>query len=274
MHTDLAGFALRGAHVVESLLVGALVEEVARGGMALPADRGHRLDLGRIGPVVAVAVVAGRRGHVLLIQESLGVDALLPLGGLVGRDLVGLHILGVGVAATAGGGHVPGEDGGLGELGRQDAVVAVAVRADGRLGVALLEQPAVLAGPILVQLVDPQLGVGRPHVGRVGVAAAAELGDLGPLGGALEGLVLGLVLVRGGGVAAMAVPAGQAELGVGVLGVLHGRGFELAVQLEVAVETTVGRRRRGLGQGPRRQEEKDRSDEDRLRTHGGVLKGP
>ena len=108
-------------------------------GMALPADRADGLDLGRDGAVVAVAVVAGRSAHVLLVEQGRGVDALLVLGELVGRDPVGLHEARVGVAAAAGLGDVPGEGRRFREFGRLDAVDAVAVGADGDLRVALLE---------------------------------------------------------------------------------------------------------------------------------------
>ena len=71
------------------------------------------------------------------------------------------------------------------------------------------------------------------------MAAGAEIRDLGPLRRALERLVLGLVGVVLGGVPAVAVLAGQAELLSGCPVEVFGRSFELVVELGVALEAAV-----------------------------------
>ena len=105
---------------------------------------------------------------------------------------------------------------------------AVAVRADRHLEVACGQRDAVTAGVVLGLLVDPGVGREAPHVARIGVAAAAEGGLSGPFGRFAVG-VHGQIGVHGGEhvvgegrvrVAAVAVVAGDADLGVHVGGVV------------------------------------------------------
>ena len=95
----------------------------------------------------------------------------------------------------------------------------MAIRADGNLGVSRRQALAVHAGVVLVQLVGAQAGVVLPHIGRIRVAASAQLRDLLAIDLALPaGLAAhGLVWIVAGCVAAVATGAGQALLRVDVL---------------------------------------------------------
>ena len=175
-------------------------------------------------------------------EQELGVHAAPPARVLVDRqrsavrEPVSGHPRRVGMAAAAGLGHAPRVHGGRDVRRRQDAVRAVAVDAGRDLRVALLQQLAVPARPVLALLVDPRAGLEALHERRVGVAAAAERRDLRPLRRAAEG-VRGVLLVhrlqvlrqRRIGVAAVAVVAGKTGRGVRTaLLVLDDRGRRLA----------------------------------------------
>ena len=123
------------------------------------------------------------------------------------------------MAARAGLGHVDRIHGGTGIAGRPDIVDAVAVDADGNLGVSGGEALAVHAGVVLGQLVGAQAGVVLAHVGGIGMARSAQLRNLFAIDLALpSGLAAhGLVGIVAGGVAAMATGAGEALLRVNVL---------------------------------------------------------
>src|SRR4030042_3230615 len=158
--------------------------------MALPADEGDRAHLRRRGAVVAMAIVADGRRKVFFLEKRPGVNALLIILDLSDGDPVAFHEISVGMAAAAGLRDVPGKSLGLGEIGRHNAMNAMAVCADGRFGIALLEPLAVLAGPINDKRVHTDIGIKLPHVGGVGMAGATELRNLGPGWGVLEGTIL------------------------------------------------------------------------------------
>src|SRR4029078_7781332 len=100
------------------------------------------------------------------------------------------------------------------------AVDAVTVHADRGLLVPRRVPLPVHRGAVLGELVHARVGVEALHEVRVGVAAGAELRDLEPWRLSRPALLLvvgGLDVVRGpGGVAAVAVVAGQALLEVDV----------------------------------------------------------
>ena len=55
----MAGHARGHSGLIEWLTVRAIVEQLLLPGVALSADIGHRLDAGRSGPVIPMAIVAG-----------------------------------------------------------------------------------------------------------------------------------------------------------------------------------------------------------------------
>ena len=133
----------------KGLAVRAGGDQIAIGGVALAADVDHRTDIGRGRPVVAVAVITGRRRQVALFEKGNAVYAGAVFLHLVGGNLVLLHIFRVGVAATAGLGHIGGIDWGLRVINRQDAMCLVAVAIASHAAVALSKkETTVKAGAI------------------------------------------------------------------------------------------------------------------------------
>ena len=139
--------------------------------------------------MVAVAVVAGRRREILALEQRCGVDALAPAAVLIDRQRpavgqgVAGHALGVGVAGAAGLGHPGRVDASTrGSPARRMPWTAVAVDAgrDLRCRRAASALPWWLVQYSLL-LIDPGVGPEAPHVDGIGVAAAAEAGDLGRL---------------------------------------------------------------------------------------------
>jgi len=181
------------------------------------------------------------------------------------RQFVAGHVCGIGVAARARRRHVGGEDGRLGVGDEPDAVGAVAADAGGDLGVAGREPLAVRAGRILGRLVDTLLGRVAAH--QLGVAMAARAGgdDLGAGRLALVALrrVVRLRLDGRGGVAAMAIGAGEAALAMDVLlREERGGSGDARVRLRrVARQARIhGRRGLRLRAGGDRQQQKRRRD--------------
>ena len=210
------------------------------------------------------------------LEQELGMHASPPARVLVDRqrsavrEPVSGHPRRVRMAAAARLRHAPRVHGGRDVRRRQDAVRAVAVDAGRDLRVALLQQLAVPARPVLALLVDPRAGLEALHERRVGVTAAAERRDLRPLRRAAEG-VRRVLLVhrlqglrqRRVGVAAVAVVTGKTGPGVRTaLLVLDDRGRRLARDLGVRVADGAGRGARlGRRGRPRRQQHRDDCDE-------------
>lgn len=189
--------------------------------------------------MISVAIVADGCGKVLLFVKSHRVDAFLVFLDLVGRDAIGLHIFWVRMTAAARFGDVPGESRRLGEIGCLDAVNTVAIGADRNFRVAFLEKLAVLACPIEVELVNPQVGVEAPHESGVRMAGPAGLGNLESSRRSLETLVFGQLDILLVGVAAMTVGATQSELFVDISRKRFNRDTQFAFKLSVAVETRI-----------------------------------
>jgi len=89
----MACLALGNAQAIEGSFMRAPGEKVASAGMALAADKGHRANLRRHGTMIAVTIIANRRGKVLFFVEGLSVDTDLVFFNLVGRDPVGPHVI-------------------------------------------------------------------------------------------------------------------------------------------------------------------------------------
>ena len=161
--------------------------------MACSAGIGDRVDPGRQGAVVPMAVVAGRCAQIALFQHRLAMDALFPLVVLVvaERPVVvraSRHALLVGVAAGTRFCDVRGIDRRVGVVHCQDAVMTVAIdaRGDRRVDLRILALDAgsqaapVAAGPVLLFLVGARRGVVLPHVVDVRMAAPTKLRDHRP----------------------------------------------------------------------------------------------
>jgi hypothetical protein len=252
-----AGRAAGVAHFGEGLGVDALLEEIGRQGVALPADVAHPIDPRGDGAVVAVAVVAGRRREVALGRHGLPVDGGLVLRHLVGRDLVAGHVLGVAVARPHAASTRIDVDG---VRRRPDVMGGMAAHARRDVGIPQVAQAAAVdRRRVLGDLVHAQRGVVALHEGRVGVAAAAELHDLLARGLADEPLggTHGLEAVRLG-VAAVATRApetlGLVDVAVECLG---GRRQALVSRLEVACGALVHRRLGSRDPGPGQQCEQE-----------------
>src|SRR5690242_4046938 len=103
------------------------------------------------------------------------VNALVIVRKLGGGNFIFLHALLISVAAGAGSGDVDRIQRGARIAGRADIVDAVAVNADGSLGVAGGQPFPVNAGVMLAELVSPQAGIVFAHGSRVRMAASAKL---------------------------------------------------------------------------------------------------
>src|SRR5437762_14222166 len=89
----VASDAFAELFLIKSRLVRAGLKEFRLARVTLAADVGHRRNARRRSPMIAVAVVAGRSGQVLLFIKSLGVDAGLVIGELIARDAERFHVI-------------------------------------------------------------------------------------------------------------------------------------------------------------------------------------
>src|SRR6266536_3346721 len=139
---------------------------------------------------------------------------------LIGGDAVSLHVGRIGMATRAGLGDMSRVNAGAGIAGRAETVHTVAVDADRNLGVALREPLAVDAGLVLSELVGAERWIVLPHVGGIGVALAAQGGNVLPRRLAAEagGLVHGVRVARR--IATVTTGARESFLRVDILGEL------------------------------------------------------
>ena len=93
----VTGGASRNSHLNKELSVPTLAKKLCVDGVTLAADIPHPRDAGRRSAVIAVTVVAGGRGQVSFTRHHLPMNALLVLPELVGGNLVGRHVIGIGV---------------------------------------------------------------------------------------------------------------------------------------------------------------------------------
>ncbi len=212
----VAGGATGQAFFFERMPHLGILEQFGDLAVAGAAGVGHRVHLRRSGAVIAVAVVASRRAGVALLQQGHTVDALAPLGIFVARKRLPLvqtprHDLLVGMALRTGLGHLRVVDGRGGFVHRTNAarrqIDGTAVRlvmtgnTSGHLRIArLLQLLAMTAGPVLGKLIRTRRGIEMPHVIDVGVATAAELGNVSRRLDHPEGLfgLFGMVDLIGG----------------------------------------------------------------------------
>ncbi len=93
----VAGGAPRNSHLDKELSMPALVKELGIDGVTLAADIPHPRDAGRRGAVIAVTVIAGGRRQVSFTRHYLPMNTFLVVRELVGGNLVGRHIFGIGM---------------------------------------------------------------------------------------------------------------------------------------------------------------------------------
>ena len=86
--------------------------------------------------MIAVASGTSGRAQVAAVDHRLVVHALRITGELVGRNLVGLHVLRIGMAAGACGCDVQGVNFGALVVSRAQVMHTVAIRANGNLRIA------------------------------------------------------------------------------------------------------------------------------------------
>src|ERR1035437_8356420 len=246
---DAAGQTL----ILKSLEVRTFIVHLGLEGVAVGADVLHLVDTGRQSAVISMTGGAGGRAEVAADHHGVVMDAGGVVGKLIGGDAVGLHERRVGVAARTGLGHVDGVDRRAGIDGRADIVDAVAIDADGDLGITGGEALAVHAGVVLVELVGAQAGVVGAQVARVGVATAAQLRNLLAINLALPSRLAahGLVGIEAGGVTSVATDAGVALLRVNVLAEFFRGDLQGAVLGGVTVQAGVHGLRMSRARGER-----------------------
>src|ERR1039457_2795220 len=193
-------------------VVDALFVELFKQHVAGSANGGHRFHLRRLGAMVAVTGSARGSGEVVAFGEPFPVHAGLVFLVLIGRDLVGRHLLRVGMAARAGLGDAQRIHWRRGILDRADVVHAVAIDAGGDGGIAGGETFSMDAGLVEFELIYALAGGVLAHVIRAAMAGGAELRNRGARRLTLEAFFLihggvGIVARR---VAAVAIGATQA----------------------------------------------------------------
>jgi anti-sigma factor ChrR (cupin superfamily) len=117
----------------------------------------------------------------------------------------------------------------------------VTIDTDGNVRIALSQQFPVHAGFVLAKLIGAHGGVKPTHVGGVGMAFAAERGDLRPLDVSPEpgGFAHGYGHVVARRVAAVAARAQQALLRVDAAGKFIRVDAERRVELPVTLDATI-----------------------------------
>ena len=170
----VTAYALAYLPLVEHGLVRAGLEEFRLANVALPADVRDGRDAWRRGPVVAVAVVTGRRGNVLPLIECVGMNALLVVAVLICGNLVAAHVVCVRVTLGAGFRDVRGVDGRERIVDGAYVMNAVATYAGRYVLIPHLKPLAVHTREILALLVNAQSRVKFFHEVGVAMALAAE----------------------------------------------------------------------------------------------------
>lgn len=89
--------ATGNTHLCEDLAMAALVEELRIDRMALAANVHHRRYARRRGAMIAVAIVTCRRRKIAFDSQRFPMHALFVLIDLTGRNLVGRHVISIGV---------------------------------------------------------------------------------------------------------------------------------------------------------------------------------
>src|SRR5450759_1476242 len=193
----------------EDGVVDALFVELLKQHVAGSANGGHGFHLRWLGAVVAVTGGATGGGEIAAFGERFPVDAGFVFLKLIGGDLVGCHLLRVGVAARAGLANAQGVDRRRAVLDRADIVYAVATDAGGDGGIAGGEALSVNAGLVELELIHTFAGGVLAHVVGAAMAVGTEFLDGCARGLTLEALFLihGDVGIVAGAVAAVAIGA-------------------------------------------------------------------
>src|SRR5262249_18889446 len=223
------------------LLVHAPPELLREHGVTRAADVCDRPDAGRRRPVIAVAVVAGRRRKVVAFRQLSVVHALFVISELGSRQrrsvspLVAAHMSRIGMARATRRRYVGRKDRGQRIVDGTNAVGAVAGRAGRYASVTLREAFAMDARRILGGLGHALARRVLPHELRVAVPTRATLDLRVPRerpADPASGIVAPLLL-RCGPIAAVAIETAESVLPVDVL--RNGRGLRKTVVRETCV---------------------------------------
>src|SRR5581483_8159376 len=143
--------------IVESFLVRARLKQFSLAAVALAANVCDRSNARRRRAMIAVTIVARRRGEILFVVQRLGVHAGLIFIELIAGNAERLHVVRARVALRAGRRDVRWVDGRERIAGRANAVNAVTTDASRHARFALLlQQTAVHTGVVLTFLIDAQ----------------------------------------------------------------------------------------------------------------------
>lgn len=159
---------------IERFLVRTLLKELGLTAVTLPANVGYRRQTGRYGAMITMAVVTRRCREVVLLVKGFGVNAVLVLRKLIGRDIVPLHMLAAGVTLCARFRDIQRKYGGLRIPRCPYTVNAVAADACRHLRIAAPQTRAVNARRVFLYLVDSKRGVELLHQRRVAMTLSAE----------------------------------------------------------------------------------------------------
>lgn len=202
------GRGLKGASM-GTLLVHLRLERVAIGTNIFDS-----IDAGRRRAMVAMASWTGGSTQVSAHDERLMMNAPVIFDELVRRDAISGHVGHVGVAARACIRDVDGVYSGAWIAGRAYVMNAVTICAHCHLAVARGQSLPVNAGVILRELIRAQAGIELPHIGRIGMATAAEIRDFPSFDspGPTRFLTHGLLCIITARITTMATHAAQALL--------------------------------------------------------------
>src|SRR2546423_12968253 len=102
----VTGDALAQLSLIEGSLVRTRLKQLSLPRVTLPAHVGNRSNAGRRRAVIAMTVVAGRRGQILLFVNGFGVHTGLVFLVLVARNSKRAHVIRARVTLRAGLGNV------------------------------------------------------------------------------------------------------------------------------------------------------------------------
>jgi len=128
--------------------------------------------------MISMTVIAGWSRQIVLLQERLGMDAVLVLLNLIRRNPVGLHGIRIGMASSASVGYTRRVDRGVGILDRSNPMRTVATDTRGGLRITASDSLPVDACGKLSFLIDSEPGIEALHGYRVAVTLSAERGNL------------------------------------------------------------------------------------------------
>jgi len=174
----MARHACRQSHRRKCILVGTGIKKLRLKNVASRTNPRNRIDTRRRRAMTSVASGTSGRAQVSAKNKRVVMNAGCVVRCLRRRNAVALHGIGICVTSRARLRNVQGMHLGSLVARRLNIVHAVAIGAYGHFRVALREHLSVHAGLVLAELVGAQRRIEAAHVGGIGMALRANLGNL------------------------------------------------------------------------------------------------